>query len=208
MESTALPLLDESFPLAETFGTERPTPGILLFNFGLQLLYLNRGATELIHRLHEAVNGTTGQGVLPLPVLSLCENLMTLLRSRPSSKNGEEVQLKRVVGDQQGSILLRGFALPHAGSWPDGRLLVLMEAFYGQQEMIGGRVQERYHLTTREQAVLNYLLQGLTNKEIAIRLGISGYTVKDHLKCLMQKTQTTTRTGLVTRILLTIEGKS
>ena len=38
---------------------------------------------------------------------------------------------------------------------------------------------------------------GFTNKEIANRLNLSEHTVKEHLKRMMQKTQTTSRTGLL-----------
>jgi DNA-binding MarR family transcriptional regulator len=42
---------------------------------------------------------------------------------------------------------------------------------------------------------------GFTNKEIANRINLSEYTVKEHLKRIMQKTQTTTRTGLLARMI-------
>jgi DNA-binding NarL/FixJ family response regulator len=62
-------------------------------------------------------------------------------------------------------------------------------------------MQQRYHLTEREQMVIIYLMLGFTNKEIANRINLSEYTVKEHLKRIMQKTQTTTRTGLLARMI-------
>jgi DNA-binding MarR family transcriptional regulator len=49
--------------------------------------------------------------------------------------------------------------------------------------------------------VIIYLMLGFTNKEIANRINLSEYTVKEHLKRIMQKTQTTTRTGLLARMI-------
>ena len=72
-----------------------------------------------------------------------------------------------------------------------------MEALHDQQEPTDESVQERYHFTEREETVVTYLLQGLTNKQIADRLGLSEYTVKDNLKRIMLKTKTTTRTGVL-----------
>lgn len=49
--------------------------------------------------------------------------------------------------------------------------------------------------------VIIYLMLGFTNKEIANRLNLSEYTVKEHLKRIMHKTKTTTRTGLLARMI-------
>ncbi len=59
----------------------------------------------------------------------------------------------------------------------------------------------RLTLTPRETKVAQYLVDGLTNKEIANKLGLSEYTVKDHVKRLMRKTQTTTRTAAVGKLI-------
>ena len=55
--------------------------------------------------------------------------------------------------------------------------------------------------------VIIYLMLGFTNKEIATRLNLSEYTVKEHLKRIMQKTKTTTRTGLLARMVFPIGGE-
>jgi predicted transcriptional regulator len=44
-------------------------------------------------------------------------------------------------------------------------------------------------------------VKGETNKEIGIGLGIAEQTVKEHIKKIMHKTKTTTRTGVLMRIL-------
>ncbi|MEE4957617.1 LuxR C-terminal-related transcriptional regulator [Pseudomonas alliivorans] len=53
--------------------------------------------------------------------------------------------------------------------------------------------------TLREQEVLELLLQGRTNKEIAQQLCISGYTVRDHVSSLLRKNQARTRAELMAR---------
>ena len=58
-----------------------------------------------------------------------------------------------------------------------------------------------FQLTARSQAVVKWLSEGLTNKEIAQRLGITEQTVKEHIQRLMRKTKTRTRTGLLGRLL-------
>jgi len=52
--------------------------------------------------------------------------------------------------------------------------------------------------TARESEVLALAARGLTNKEVAYRLGISERTVQFHMKSIFQKTGTNSRTEAVT----------
>jgi DNA-binding NarL/FixJ family response regulator len=56
-------------------------------------------------------------------------------------------------------------------------------------------------LTSREIEVLNKLVRGLANKEIAESLKISEYTIKDHLKSILAKLRVADRTQAVTAAL-------
>lgn len=49
-------------------------------------------------------------------------------------------------------------------------------------------------LTTREQEVLYYLVQGLNNSEIADELVVSPFTVKNHVSNILAKLEATSRT--------------
>jgi DNA-binding NarL/FixJ family response regulator len=52
-------------------------------------------------------------------------------------------------------------------------------------------------LTSREIELLQLLALGLTNKQIAVQLGISTHTVKFHLSSIFSKMGTTNRTETV-----------
>jgi DNA-binding NarL/FixJ family response regulator len=54
-------------------------------------------------------------------------------------------------------------------------------------------------LTTREREVLELVAQGLPNKAIASRLGISDHTVKFHLSSIFSKLGASSRTEAVRR---------
>jgi DNA-binding NarL/FixJ family response regulator len=54
-------------------------------------------------------------------------------------------------------------------------------------------------LTPRETQVLEMLAEGLINKEIATRLGISDHTAKFHVNSILAKLNASTRTEAVTR---------
>lgn len=56
---------------------------------------------------------------------------------------------------------------------------------------------ERFHLTAREREVSQYLLHGLTSKEIAARMAISPNTVKAFLRLIMVKMGVSTRSGII-----------
>ena len=52
-------------------------------------------------------------------------------------------------------------------------------------------------LTRRERQILNLLMEGCANKEIAMRLGVSTQTVKNQLSALYQKSGVGSRLELV-----------
>jgi len=70
-----------------------------------------------------------------------------------------------------------------------------------RQEAMVDQAKELFRLTTREVAVVQHLLKGWTNKEIANALKVTEQTVKEHIKHIMAKTKTTTRTGVLVQVL-------
>jgi DNA-binding NarL/FixJ family response regulator len=59
------------------------------------------------------------------------------------------------------------------------------------------REQERSRLTIREMHVLGQVAEGLTNKQIARRLGLSENTVRNHLSHVFEKLEARNRTAAV-----------
>lgn len=56
-------------------------------------------------------------------------------------------------------------------------------------------------LTAREHEIADRVAQGDSNKEIARRLGLSPWTVKNHLRAIFDKTGVASRTALCARVL-------
>ena len=54
-------------------------------------------------------------------------------------------------------------------------------------------------ISDREQEIIDCVCQGLSNKEIAVRLALSSHTVKAHLNRIFRKLNITNRSKLVTR---------
>jgi DNA-binding NarL/FixJ family response regulator len=72
-----------------------------------------------------------------------------------------------------------------------------LAAVYGDQSLeVEAELSEE--ITSRETDVLRMLAQGLVNKDIAARLGISEHTVKFHISSILDKLGASTRTEAVT----------
>ncbi len=72
-----------------------------------------------------------------------------------------------------------------------------LAAVYGDEPLeVEAKLSEE--ITSRETDVLRMLAQGLVNKEIAARLGISEHTVKFHISSILDKLGASTRTEAVT----------
>jgi DNA-binding CsgD family transcriptional regulator len=61
-------------------------------------------------------------------------------------------------------------------------------------------ISEQFDLTQRECETVEFLLQGLTSKEIATRMKISPNTVKAFLRLVMVKMKVSTRSGIAGKI--------
>lgn len=192
----------DSVTNVEFIANNRTSPGILVFTASMQLLYMNREARELSGRMNETRDGRRANGVLSIEVTELCEEVLRLLNDREDSKDWEQVRFRRVAGQATKPVLIRAFAIPGSSEMRDGRILILMEEVGGRKEAHAERAGERFGLTARKQAVVMCLIKGLTNKEIANRLMVAEQTVKEHVKHIMQKTKTNTRTGVLSRIVL------
>jgi len=184
---------------AESIADKRMGPGILMVSSSMQLLYSDRRIWELFGRI-KTQEGKAQHGVLPPAVEGLCSEIIKLLQVRTEAKDWESFRVKRVVGDPVQPILLSGVGIPerHAGK---SRVLITIEALGRRQEAIIEQAKELFRLTTREVSVVQHLLKGWTNKEIASALTATEQTIKEHIKHIMAKTQTTTRTGILVHVL-------
>lgn len=177
----------------------RGGPGLLILSTDNRLLHMNRRGWELVRQINEtqSVTETVKAGSLfPSAITEICTEIKKLLNAQLGSKDWEQLEVRRLVGDAKRPILLRGFGLPGA----DARVLVVMEVM-GRRERVAQHIQERFQLTNREQTVVQNLAKGLTNKEIASALGITEPTVKAHIKHIMEKTKCSTRTAIVAQAL-------
>jgi len=183
--------------VAEALVQRRIGPGVLMFNEDLELIYVNQEALEYNHFLLQKRAQGEGQSLLAPEIMRVSEELSDYARRNRDPKFWERFQLRRTVGIFPDILVLYGIGMPTLGT-----LLMFMEPFTTQQKTQVG-IGLDWNLSERERAVLTCLALGMTNKEIAKKLQLSEHTVKDHIKRIMKKTGSTTRTGVLAQVGLT-----
>ncbi len=186
---------------------QRVSPGMLVLAPPMRLLHMNQHAWEMIRNIPPVDDGNAhvkhAKGLLPECLHEICAGILESLRDRSHAKDWERFEVKRVVGSQQQPILIRGFGVPDLSGREHSRVVLLLEAIGRRKEALNGETTRRLQLTEREQAVLQCLANGWTNKEIASALSLALPTVKEHIRHIMDKTSTTTRTGILAQVFRT-----
>jgi len=195
-------IADVSIDHKKSMAVPQAGPGIMLLTASMQLLYKDQRAGELCQQIIRSQDGKTAHGVLPSVVASLVDQIGKTLTVRTDPKDWEQIQLRRVVNTLHSSVLLCGTALidqTHAQT----RILIVMNetGICAWQDKVLVQAKETFHLTARETTVIQHLLKGWTNKEIANEMRLAAQTIKEHLKHISEKTSTTTRTGIVMTII-------
>jgi DNA-binding NarL/FixJ family response regulator len=181
----------------ETHGLadQRAGHGIVLMTARGRILLIDRRGAELCQQMRVA--GTDRGGTLPPPLVKVVNEVAESLESHNHLKDSVAFRLSRVIEGREGRILVAGIGLPAMEYATERRILLTLDAMMPR---IATRRLDLFRLTPRELTVVEELLKGLTNKEIAQAMGISEQTTKEHIKHIMDKTATSTRTGIVMAI--------
>ena len=185
----------------DSMASQQAGPGIMLLTASMQLLYKDRRAWELCEQIIRCQNGKAANGVLPPAVASLDDQIRNILHVRTDPKYGEQFQIMHAVNTLHRPVLLCGKGLIDLSNGEKRILIVMNEIGIGAwQDNVVGHAKEKFRLTARETIVVQHLLKGWTNKEIANEMGLALQTVKEHFKHILEKTSTTTRTGIVMQV--------
>jgi DNA-binding NarL/FixJ family response regulator len=188
------PLLAENFRralLAESGKAARESavaPGVVIIDERDSVDAMTPAAEQWLDDLLDSPHARSG--ALPAAVQALAVSTRavadatdrTQLRSRVLSQSGRWLVL-------QASPLTNGRA---------GRVAVVIAPAPSVET--APLIIAAYGLTERECQVLQHVVRGLSNKEISAALGVSRYTVGDHLKATFEKVGVASRGELVARI--------
>jgi DNA-binding NarL/FixJ family response regulator len=175
-------------------GTPAPAPsaGLILLDSRMNPMVVNSVAAEVLSYPHK-----------PAGAKRLNEFVLGRIRATLLTRTGTD-DSTFVAQFRSGRRLYscRSFRVEthtngaHANGYSATAIAVIIER--GAADSFSAtRVAEKYHLTSREQQVLLYLLEGLTSKQIAERMSISANTVKAFLRLIMIKMDVSTRSGIV-----------
>ncbi len=190
---------------------QRSIPGILIFTPSGEPVYINTEAREVLISMGLNGNSTRKQqetGVsIPDTVTNLCKQLQRIVSSiKPeSSGSGQDKTPSILALSSRGTDVFsfRAFFLSNNPYNPDGGayILVLVERATPTKKINIQKAVKTYRLSKRETEVLELVVQGLKNKQIAERLCICVYTIEDHLKKIMKKMQVGNRTSIIAKLL-------
>ncbi|QGG49579.1 helix-turn-helix transcriptional regulator [Lysinibacillus pakistanensis] len=172
--------------IEERLPTVEGEQGIVIIDKELRVLSSNTKAYELLSILRKYESLTEWQ--VPKPIQAICASL---LADSYNTNTSLIVPIK-----DTGYIAIRA-SLMLTSLQEQQIALLINEA--SSREMLNFLIMA-YNLTPREKEVVFEIIKGIPTKEIAFNLGISHYTVQDHLKVIFQKVKVSNRNELVWKI--------
>jgi DNA-binding CsgD family transcriptional regulator len=165
--------------------------GFLLLDAELNLIASNDPALQILCFPSEASR-------IKQPKVLLSDRVRTSLLDQ--QHRDRKVFVKEVQSGRR-SYTCKAFQVNYNNghSTPQPAFAVLLERG-AAGSMTAAELSERFALTQRECETVDYLLQGLTSKEIAARMKISPNTVKAFLRLVMVKMKVSTRSGIAGKI--------
>ena len=188
----ATPAESEALLTREAVSTSKSAAGLVLLESSLRPMWFNREAVQILSYPETAAS-------LRRAKFSLTEAIRSRLTI--TSPAGESVFVKELRSGRR-RYSCRAFPIDlHAEELcqPVTVAVLLERAPSGPVPL--SQVCQQFNLTQREQEVLAHLLQGVRNKEIAVRMNISSNTVRAFLRVIMIKTRVSSRSAIIGKIL-------
>lgn len=177
---------------AETLTTADDVPGVIVFAAGGAIESISPAAVSWVTQLPDAP--ADGDVAASRPVELVAARARVLADGRDPLGAAARVRVRT----RSGRWLLM-YGTPLAGGTPGRTAVIIQPAPRSEIVPIIGLA---YSLTAREREVSELCLRGLPTKAMAGVLGVSRYTVQDHLKAIFAKTGAASRGDLVGRIFL------
>jgi DNA-binding CsgD family transcriptional regulator len=174
--------------------SSRSTSGVIVFSQHGDILYLNTEAQSILS-LYSADDRSDNDPVSPSQTLPDLIKESLVSTSEPTS-----MCINSPGGDSTFAIRILPLNEPQKDD--KSSFLVLIEGVTIHRKFDMKKIQKQFSLSKRESEVTFCLTKGLTNKEIANALSLSVETINGYIKQVMQKFNTTTRAGVVGKILL------
>jgi DNA-binding CsgD family transcriptional regulator len=165
-------------------------PGLLLLDDEGNVTSITGTAERWLEELVDL--GDLMEGRLPLAVTAVADRAKAIDGGVDSPAPQARVRAYTRSGRW---IVLHGTRL---GGASEGQMAVIVEP--ARSAELAPLIVQAYGLSGREREVTQFVLQGLSTREIADRLFISMHTVQDHLKVIFEKVDVHSRRELVARV--------
>ena len=176
------------------------SPGVLILGSARELLYMTLNAHKFLTELDGLTGASWNGTVLPLAVQHVCTELQHDGTQPRAGTDWDKMQVRHLVRTTHGTMLVRGYGIIEQHGGQTGRFLILFETLPPESAVHDQHGETDCQFTVRQRAIVNGLVRGLTNKEIAESMLISVHTVKEYIRQLMMKLHTTSRAGIVARV--------
>jgi DNA-binding CsgD family transcriptional regulator len=174
---------------ADTRSTAPAEEGIALFDGNFRQIAITGGAESILSTIAGSPGGSNGEA-------SLSPDLLNRLNTR------SEVNVAPILLNANGhDYTCHVFQLR---AWSDDITQPVLALYFKQERSVVEtvfQVGEEYHLTDREQEALIGVAMGLSSKELAVRMNISPNTVKAFLRLIKIKMGSSTRAGVVGKLI-------
>jgi len=178
---------------------KRSSPGILIFDLQSKLQYINEEALTIVSSTQKILKPTISKGpYIPKEIYNCCDQLKERIKLDNGIINitNDHNHINDILRSNTGNYAIRAFLIERKRK-EYSHILVLLEKTIEAHSINFLMAKTEFQLTDRELEVLELLCEGFANKEISKKLSISVFTVKDHMKHIMEKTHTTSRGELV-----------
>ena len=170
--------------------------GFLLVDSSLNPVYVNADAVQIL---------TYPQ--IPTEVAALDRYLSEKIRSLlPADQYSPQSPPSVEFMSGRRQYLCRVLPVASRSEVPSRATAVLLERS-AERSIDVAQAALEFRLTGREQETVAHLLQGLTSKEIALRMNVSPYTVKTYVRLVMIKMGVSTRAGVVGKLVRSSAGE-
>jgi DNA-binding CsgD family transcriptional regulator len=173
--------------------SNRLTSGVVVLDESGEILYLNQEASSILSTL-------SSDNAPDHDSTHINKVILEAIKKDPGSLS-DPVSTIIQCPETDSTYSLRAMPLDKPHKKGKSCIMVLIEGVTIYRKFDIDVVQKQFGLTKRETEVTFCLTKGLTNKEIANILSLSPETVHDYIKQIMKKFNTTTRTGIVGKVL-------
>jgi DNA-binding CsgD family transcriptional regulator len=163
-------------------------------------LYITPSAYKFLEELDGLRDASWDGTPLPLAIQCVCNELQHDGKQYPGGTDWGKMHVRHLARTAYGIILIRGYGIREQRGAHTGRFLILLETVPSESSVHDRHGETDCQFTARQRGIVNGLVLGLTNKEIAESMMISVHTVKEYVRQLMMKLHTGSRTGIVARV--------